>query len=489
MRDKTKSLLALAVSMALIAETVNAEDWIGDFYTSAGAGMNVTQPQAISTQNVVGYSGGGMSWRVPNKNFQVFQVTPPSLKAGCGGIDFYLGAYSFPNKAAFVNAMRNFGQASVGYFFNLALKTMAPEIESTLAYINGLATDINNFGRGNCALAKKAVDSIADALYTATEKDTSGGQVANGTEVDMNAAEQTTQTDGYWETVRKRYRQLTGKSPGSLSKQEVAKTDLPSRNVLFWALSKADSAGNMTEYEKYLIMSLIGPSLIVKGTTDTDGEGAPVDDARGSTITFKQLAFGDVDPNSGAPAPVKMLICRDSGYECLDVDDQTEPLVPFANRIQTVINKVKQGVASRNAPTFTTMEQVVLRVTSLPISRAAAMSETGGVGASVVEGLLPKLRDAAALEAATNFVRTHLNNAERAIVGSSAGNKQGFEKEVQRIETRIAEIKKEMAVANAEFYAHNKPFEIVEQLQLTEKYMYSNLNTMLAANARFKNRN
>ena len=50
----------VAVTLAFGSVTAYA-DWIGDFYTSAGAAVNTTAPQAIASQSVVGYSGGGLS--------------------------------------------------------------------------------------------------------------------------------------------------------------------------------------------------------------------------------------------------------------------------------------------------------------------------------------------------------------------------------------------------------------------------------------------
>ena len=42
---------ALAVTMALTSYPAASSDWIGDFYRSAGAAVNVTQPSAIATQS------------------------------------------------------------------------------------------------------------------------------------------------------------------------------------------------------------------------------------------------------------------------------------------------------------------------------------------------------------------------------------------------------------------------------------------------------
>ena len=151
MKTNTK-LTSIALSLALAFAPLNGRaDWIGDFYTSAGAGMTVTAEQAISAKSVVGVSGGGLEWRIPNKNFQVVSITPPRLSSGCGGIDMYLGAYSFPNKDSFVQALRNFGQAAIGYFFQLALNTMAQEIAATLEVINDLAQRVTALGMNSCA--------------------------------------------------------------------------------------------------------------------------------------------------------------------------------------------------------------------------------------------------------------------------------------------------------------------------------------------------
>ena len=483
-----RSLIAIIVSTAFIVQGAMAADWIGDFYTSAGAGVNITDPQAIASQNVIGQTGGGVSWRVPNKNFSVLQVTPPSLNAGCGGIDFYLGGYSFPNKAAFVNALRNFGQASVGYFFNLALKTMAPEIESTLASINKLATDINSFNRSNCAMAKQAVDTVAESLYNATSEDTAGGEVLGGGPPDYNAAKQDTQTDGYWTTVKKRYEQLTGKNKTNITKSEAVKAKLPERNVLRWAIEHSNAA-DLSDTEKDVIMSLVGPSLIVRSKPDSDGNGAPDDAAKGPTLTFKDLVGLD-DPAALVPStPLKILTCIDS-IECLEVGESLVVVDPFARRIEKAIQAIRNGVIAKTTPALTAQQSLAVKLSSVPIARAAAMAETGTMGGLVTSGMIGNLRDYAAMEAAANFVKYYVENAQKAIIESAAQSEGRFSNEIVRIEARITQIKADVREEQRAFYAqHGDPFKTIEQLQQIEKFMYSNLNTMLAANARFKNRN
>ena len=44
------------------------------------------------------YTGGSLMMRAPGRNYPLATVQLPSLRAGCGGIDIYGGAFSFINK-------------------------------------------------------------------------------------------------------------------------------------------------------------------------------------------------------------------------------------------------------------------------------------------------------------------------------------------------------------------------------------------------------
>lgn len=474
----------VAVILATLPFQTHA-DWIGDFYNSAGAGVNVTAPQAIASQSVVGYSGGGMSWRVPNKNFQPIAITPPSISAGCGGIDLYLGSYSFPNKDAFVQALRNYGQAAVGYFFQLALKTMAPEIESTLAEINSIAQMVNSQSMSSCAAAKKSVDFLANALYEATAEDTAGNYQVEGKSPDHFGAKLDVQTQGYWDTVRDRYEQITGKSRSSQTDADAGKNLPPEVNLLRWALDNAHGV-DMTTAEKDLIMSLVGPTLIIRTANDKDGEPAADTEALSATLNAKDISGLSNDPSS--PVTLKVLVC-DTQALCLNPSESTESFKPFNTRLQEVVNKLRENIQTRTAVTFTPAQELVVKLTSIPIFKAASMAETGGVAGGVANGMLPDLVNYAAMDASMRFVNYYLNIAEKSL--ASAGKKvpQLYQSEVVRMETRIHNLKIDMDTESRNYYeSGGKPFEKLDALEKAERYMYSNLNAQLAANARFGKR-
>ncbi len=44
--------------------------------------------------------------RTPNTTYNLAAITPPSANAGCGGIDLYMGGFSFVNKEQFVAMLK-----------------------------------------------------------------------------------------------------------------------------------------------------------------------------------------------------------------------------------------------------------------------------------------------------------------------------------------------------------------------------------------------
>ena len=479
----TSGVLALAMATApMLAHA----DWIGDFYSSAGAAVSTTAPQAISSQSVVGFSGGGLSWRVPSKNFQPFQITPPSLKAGCGGIDAYLGAYSFPNKDQFVQALRNFGQAAIGYFFELALRTMAPEIAVTLDVINDLATRINQFSMNSCAAAKKAVGSLVGDWMTANARDASGYARAAGEFLDEFDATFNIEGDG-GKTMEEKYMQNYGKPRSALTSSDAGKFLPAYVNVLRYALDHSN-ASTLDEPEKELIMSLVGPTLIIRPGTANDGTEAPEPASVPKTIDFKQLV-GEHVLTVGPSATLSVLKC-DSLPECLYPYKANETVQTFSQRVMAAITRIRSNVATHTSGTNLDAEHmVVLKLSSVPLYRAAAMAESSGVAAIVADQLIYDLADYTAMDAAVHMVNYYLGTMDKSLATISAKVPTVFQPEVQAMRMRIQDIRMQMHEQVRYMYqVKGDPYLKIDQLDKVERAMYTNLNATLAANARFGKR-
>lgn len=485
---KLRTRLSTSVVACIFAlTTINANaDWIGDFYNAAGAGSNVTMPQAISSQSAVGFSGGGLTWRVPNKNFQPVRITPPSLKAGCGGIDAYLGSYSFVNKDEFVQALRNFGQAAVGYFFELALRTMAPEIAVTLDVINDLATRMNQFSMNSCASAKAAVNTLAGPLLADRREEAAGYAKALGGYVDSFAANFDMKTD-YAKTLENKYKQNYGKDRSALVDADAGKALPVHVNVLRWAIDNAN-ATDLSVDEKDLIMSMVGPTLIITSADTGDGTKNDTQNSKPATIKFADLV--GTDPFGGTATGLKLLVCSDSQVECLEPVESVKFFKPFNVRALEAANAIKANISGRIAGgTLSSEHLTVLKLSSVPLYRAAAMSESAGVAAIVAESLISDLADYTAVDAAVRMVNYYMAATDKALSVAYGKLPSAYHPELQAMRTRITDLKADMNAQVRHFYRQKgDPIVKIDQLDKAERMMYANLNTMLAANARFSKR-
>lgn len=110
-------------------------------------------------------SGGGLYVRSRIVNANLFHIQPPSFRAGCGGLDFFAGSFSFINREQFIQLMRAVAANAAGYAFNIAMKTIC---EDCMVAIETLIRKINELNRhmGNsCQLAQGLVN---DTLSAAT---------------------------------------------------------------------------------------------------------------------------------------------------------------------------------------------------------------------------------------------------------------------------------------------------------------------------------
>jgi len=68
----------------------------------------------------------------------------PHYRSGCGGIDLFLGGFSYINAQAFTQLLRNIGSNAGGYAFNLALATVTPQIKSVLDELSAKVQQMTN---------------------------------------------------------------------------------------------------------------------------------------------------------------------------------------------------------------------------------------------------------------------------------------------------------------------------------------------------------
>lgn len=485
----TKKIITTSIAVAMLATApmrVEA-DWISEFYNSAGAGLNVTKAQAITTQSVTGGSGGSIAWRVPTKSFYPLQVTPPSIKAGCGGIDVYLGGYSFPNKEQFVQALRNYGQASLGYFFQLALKAMAPEIGATLDVINEMAQRVNQFGTNSCEAAQWTAGKMADMLPDYLIRENAGYVQAVGEVVDYFDGTQKVKGKTFSETLTEKYSRQYAKAKADLTKDDLkSKTMPPEFNLVWYALNNSVTASTFSDEEKELMLSMIGSEFIVRQTSGTqDANGTTLEAAGGvsATLTFEQLV--GIDDPSAAASRFKTISCSDDPVLCLFPREATNLSPSLAQRAFSIMQKLNTAIVNRTPDALTDEENLMLRMSGQPLLKVASMAAGTGIGASTALGMQSTVAYSAAVEAGAALMLNNLTTVEAAIQALKPKLDANGIGHARHLEKKIADMRVLILMKVRTWNNEHNPMEKLEQLEKAERAMYSNLNRMLAANAKY----
>ncbi|GAO98994.1 conjugative relaxosome accessory transposon protein [Caedimonas varicaedens] len=138
-------------------------------FESLGGEVNVTTPGGFQDQAAGYYTGGGVVMRQKNKVVSPFNVSLPHLGMGCGGIDLYFGSISAIKGEEMVQLLRSMASGIPTYAFQLAMKTMAPQLENLMAQIRKTVQDMNNMMLDSCQMSQNIVGGLLPTGTAASE--------------------------------------------------------------------------------------------------------------------------------------------------------------------------------------------------------------------------------------------------------------------------------------------------------------------------------
>ncbi|MFW6098727.1 MAG: conjugal transfer protein TraH, partial [bacterium] len=164
---KRLSVFALAVAVATNSSAMSMQQ----LFDSVNAQGNVTNPAILQGQTMNLYTGGSLFMRMPHKTYNLATVTPPSWNAGCGGIDLFMGGFSFINKEQFVAMLRNIGSNALGYGFKLAIQNLCPTCDNVMQALQATAQQINRQNIDSCETAKGIVNASVPDSWTRGKQD------------------------------------------------------------------------------------------------------------------------------------------------------------------------------------------------------------------------------------------------------------------------------------------------------------------------------
>ncbi|HHR5944753.1 TPA: conjugal transfer pilus assembly protein TraH [Providencia alcalifaciens] len=138
----------------------NVNQDLNNFFNKLGFEGNATDARAWQSQAAGYATGGNLFLRNQTKSLQIASFTPPSINAGCGGIDAYLGSFSFINGEQITQLVKQIMTNGAGYLFDLALQTTVPELKSAKDFIQDMTNSVNSMNISSCQAAQGIIGGL-----------------------------------------------------------------------------------------------------------------------------------------------------------------------------------------------------------------------------------------------------------------------------------------------------------------------------------------
>lgn len=473
MKKKLKTL-SVSVSAAIIVAAwsapASATSWMTDFYTTAGGSMNVTPGAVYQTQTTNVISGGGFAMRAPRKNVQFLTVTPPGYKAGCGGIDFWAGSFGFINKEQLVQFLRNVGQNALGLFFQLALKSMAPEVAATIEVMQDWAQRINQFNMNSCETAQQFIneDNFSFAIReegkerAAAIKDW-GGEVADRFLGKLSTRDSAANTRATNEAAK-------------TANPDEWKLDYAYNTNITWKLLGRISG--MSDQEKELIMSLVGTTITSKAN-DSKGAESPITKGFADQISINELIG-----NRAGDTSARIYSC-DGDSDCLSLPELPD-LVSYTSFARIAFNKmkaIKAAIVTRSAQDPANL--ALVDMTSVPIYRLIAVTTLSKYPA-LSDTIIEKYADVVGLDLAMVYleylseevrrqIKVEVPHQPKAILTFFENLEKTIDKKLEAGRAKRLELISQRSALMAN----------IAEIEHIERTLFSNLSASMAANLRF----
>ena len=154
----TLKIIAATMALSLFPSANASAAWVDDWLQQ----KTTTSPNYFSGQQRGYYSGGSFNARWPNTSTYPVTVEMPRVKSGCGGIDVFMGGFSFMNTDYLVDKLQGILSGAASVAFDLALKTLCEQCSNTIKNFEALSDKLNSMQLDECAAAKELVGIAMD---------------------------------------------------------------------------------------------------------------------------------------------------------------------------------------------------------------------------------------------------------------------------------------------------------------------------------------
>ena len=350
-------LLGVLIGLSSTASAdVNSD--MNNFFNKLGFASNTSQPQVWQGQAAGYASGGSIYARTQVKQIQLVSMTLPDINAGCGGIDAYLGAFSFINGEQLQRFAKQIMSNAAGYFFDLALQTTVPEIKQAKDFLQKLATDINSTNLSSCQAAQGIVGGLFPRTQVSQQKVCQEISGESNIFSDWAASRQGCTVGGKLDSVQDK--------AGAKDKERVMKNI----NLMWNALSKNRLFDGNKELKEF-IMTLTG-SLVF----GANGEITPLP----ARTTDRDLVKAMMDGGTA-----QIYHCNDAD-KCLKVVSNTNVTISKDKALKAQISSLLTSIQNKaiTDTAMTEQEKGFISSTSIPVFKYLVDPQMLGISNSLV---------------------------------------------------------------------------------------------------------
>lgn len=416
-----------------------------------GMFANVTAPNVVSTQLRGSINGGSVYIRSPINNIQPFAIDPPRISAGCGGIDLYLGSFSFITAEKLTQFMRSVAQNAAPLAFKMALNSNFPQLGAVLDKFQSMAQDMNKQQADSCQMAQGLVDAAknpAESFKRMEETTTAAISSAKGWADNFFSAV-TTKQDAPSTETQKVQNLTTAAGKKAVNEQgNITWNALQAQRstAIVFALTDDDTIS------KQLIMSMLGTRIVGKpGSAGTDQPTSPPVSAN---LFLRDLIKPQIQ-SSGAVS-VSMYSCGSDVANCLNPTPSS-----FATfGVQGYVRTMMYGSATATSPQAGSISHSLLNCStptcSLTVAQLRFLNSIGKIPTvallkraqkqgSVFSMILPQLVEDMTVEVATIYGRSILHLALSTYSGSNIPKPDNYDATLKGIMDDLTEYEKTSA--------------------------------------------
>lgn len=383
------ALLCGALLGLSCAATADVNNDMNNFFNRLGFASNTSQPQVWQGQAAGYASGGSLYARTQVKQIQLISMTLPDINAGCGGIDAYLGAFSFINGEQLQRFAKQIMSNAAGYFFDLALQTTVPEIKQAKDFLQKMASDINSMNLSSCQAAQGIVGGLFPRTQVSQQKVCQDIAGESNIFADWAASRQGCTVGGRLDSVRDR--------AADKDKERITKN----LNLIWHALSKNRMFDGNKELKEF-IMTLTG-SLVF----GPKGEITPLPARTTDRDLVKAMMEGGT---------AQIYHCNDAD-KCLKVVPNTNVTISrdraFKAQIRNLLTSIQNKAVTDTA--LTPQEKGFISSTTIPVFKYLVDPQMLGVSNS----LLYQLTDYIGYDILLQYIQELIQQARASLAVSN----------------------------------------------------------------------